>query len=40
MAGTPMSETPRIHTFLKIVGWVDTGVMAVAAVGMFATMGA
>ena len=30
----------KIHAGLKTVGWVATGVMAVAAVGMFATMGA
>jgi NRAMP (natural resistance-associated macrophage protein)-like metal ion transporter len=30
----------KIHAGLKTVGWVATGVMTVAAVGMFATMGA
>jgi NRAMP (natural resistance-associated macrophage protein)-like metal ion transporter len=30
----------KIHWGLKTVGWVATAVMAVAAVGMFATMGA
>ena len=30
----------KIHTVLKTVGWIATAVMAVAAVGMFATMGA
>jgi Mn2+/Fe2+ NRAMP family transporter len=29
----------KIHTGLKVVGWLATLVMAVAAVGMFATMG-
>jgi len=29
----------KIHAGLKIVGWLATAVMAVAAVGMFATMG-
>ena len=30
----------KIHTALRTVGWIATTVMAVAAVGMFATMGA
>ena len=30
----------KIHAGLKVVGWLATAVMAVAAIGMFATMGA
>jgi NRAMP (natural resistance-associated macrophage protein)-like metal ion transporter len=29
----------RLHAGLKVVGWLATGVMAAAAIGMFATMG-
>jgi hypothetical protein len=29
-----------LGAWLKIVGWIATAVMAAAAVGMFATMGA
>jgi Mn2+/Fe2+ NRAMP family transporter len=29
----------KLHTGLKIVGWAATGVMALAAIGLFATWG-